>query len=185
MRRGERRLLQHPYLLGIVQDDMQRDAARSSSSSDGSKKPSSSRIGPRISGCPQRERRVELDQCESVGIVERRQHALQSMAVRIRLDDGQHFRRRCVPANATRDSLRSQRDRPLRRSGGPCGLDERTAACALSATTGDAAGRPRPHWEGLWDHGIKRRPRDVRIITIHSEHPAARLRPPRPISWAP
>ena len=110
---------------------------------------------------------LELEQRQSVGAVERRQHAQQAVAVRVRLDDGEHLRARRVSANATRDSRRSRQDPPPRRSGGPCGeLNGGRRRVALSATTEDARHDRGRAAEGLWDHGIKRRPRGVRIITI-------------------
>ncbi len=46
---------------------------------------------PRIMALAQRYRSVELDQGETIGITQRRQHAPQSVAVRIGLDDGEHL----------------------------------------------------------------------------------------------
>ncbi len=98
---------------------------------------------------------------------ERRQHAAHAVAIRIRLDDRQHFRAGRHRAYHARDCRRVRRDRRARRAGGSCARGTALGALSATARKEEAAGakalgrRVRSWYKAPAAH--------VRIITIDSE----------------
>ncbi len=107
------------------------------------------------------DRDVGLDQCKAVGVLERGQHALQSVAVRVGLDHGEHLRAGRLFAHARKvGAQRSEIDLGVQRTGHAAVVRLRwSGKHAADMTTKPATtARRRPPPLGVFrKHGIKRR----------------------------
>ena len=111
-------MLEHPHLVLVVDDNG--EAARGDLRQlVGLEEALEQQDAPDVVLGAQRDRRVELDQRESVGLRERRKHAQQAVSVGVRLDDRDELRVRRQLARA-REVAREAREGSLaRRSDGP------------------------------------------------------------------
>ena len=92
-RAGQACRLQHAHLLVVVHDNGE-TARRDLRQLAGAEKTLEQQDSARIVLLAQRDRGVELEQRETVGIGERRQHPHQAVSIGVRLDHGQHLRAR-------------------------------------------------------------------------------------------
>jgi hypothetical protein len=90
--------LQHAHLVFVVHDGRQ-SACGQLRQLPRIEKSLEQEDATRVVHSAQANRRVEFEQCQAIGIVERRQNPLQAVTVRIRLDDGEHLRPRRARAH--------------------------------------------------------------------------------------
>ncbi len=101
-------LLEHRHLIGVM-DDRREPLGCEFGQLVGREKPLEQQDPPRVVRSAQRERGVELDDRESVGVRERREYAREAVAVGVGLDHREHLRLRRARRAPARDSRAARR----------------------------------------------------------------------------